>query len=343
MNMYRKITVGLLTMVSLTLLSGCGKASASTEEKTEAPEQETATEIQTESLNTNAERKLLYCITPSADNPYFVALQTACVEKGEELDYEVKLAFHGEDVDTQEECFTAAIEEEASAILCVNAGADTSAPSIQKAKNAGIPTFLVDREISQEGVAVAQIVADNRQGAMEVAKYLVDRTGGEGQYAELLGLESDANCQIRSEAFHAVFDETNMEMVTQQSADWDKDRGKAKTEKILRQYPEIVAVVCGNDTMACGAAEAVAEMNPDHEVYIIGMDGSDEMREHIREGKALATALQQVDLMARNAVNLADDYLTEGEKQTEEKQMVDCVLINSENVDQLENFAYHGN
>ncbi len=343
MKIYRKIAACFMGMFLLCVLSGCGGTEAPAQEKTEEPATETATEAPMETLNTNAGRKLIYCITPSADNPYFTALQSACVEEGESLGYEVKLVFHGENVDKQAECFDAAIEEEASAILCVNAGADTSAPAIQKAKDAGIPTFLVDRAISHEGVALAQIVADNRQGAMEAARYLVDRTGGEGQYAELLGLESDANHEIRSEAFHDVLDETNMEMVTQQSAEWDKDKAKAKTEKILRQYPEIVAIVCGNDTMACGAAEAAAEMNLDHEVYIIGMDGSDEMRDHIKEGRALATVLQQVDRMARNAVNLADDYLTEGKTGTEEKQMVDCVLISGENADRLDGFVYREN
>ena len=37
--------------------------------------------------------------------------------------------------------------------------------AVQKAKDAGIPTFLVDREITAEGVAVAQIVSNNYQGA----------------------------------------------------------------------------------------------------------------------------------------------------------------------------------
>ena len=186
----------------------------------------------------------------------------------------------------------------------------------------------------------AQIVANNSQGATAAAQALVEATGGEGQYAELLGLESDTNCQVRSDAFHAVIDQTNMEMVAQQSANWDQTEGQQKAETILQQYPDIVAIVCGNDTMACGAAAAVESANLDHEVYIIGVDGSNDMRDNIKEGKCLATGLQQIDLITRNAVNQANDYLTTGSTGMEEKQLVDCVLINADNADKLDNFVY---
>ena len=49
--------------------------------------------------------------------------------------------------------------------------------AVQKAKDAGIPTFLVDREITQEGVAVAQIVSNNYQGATQAAEYFVELMG----------------------------------------------------------------------------------------------------------------------------------------------------------------------
>ena len=92
--------------------------------------------------------------------------------------------------------------------------------------------------------------------------------------------------------------------------------------------------------MACGAAAAVESANLDHEVYIIGVDGSNDMRDNIKEGKCLATGLQQIDLITRNAVNQANDYLTTGSTGMEEKQLVDCVLINADNADKLDNFVY---
>lgn len=285
--------------------------------------------------------KIIYCITPSTSNPFFNTEQVIAKEKAEELGYEVKCASHDDDAATQLELFEAAINDGAAAIICDNAGADASIEAVQKAYDAGIPTFLIDREINQSGLAVAQIVADNAQGAAAIAEVWVEAMNYEGKYAELLGLESDTNCQVRSDNYHSVIDEyEDLEMVAQQSANWDQTEGQSKAETILQQYPDIVAIVCGNDTMACGAAAAVAAANLDHDVYIIGVDGSDDMRDNIKDGKALATALQQIDQITRNAVTQANDYLTKGTTGLEEKQLVDCVVITKDNADKLANFVY---
>ena len=284
--------------------------------------------------------KIIYCITPSTSNPFFNTEQVIAKEKAEELGYEVKCASHDDDAATQLELFEAAINDGAAAIICDNAGADASIEAVQKAYDAGIPTFLIDREINQSGLAVAQIVADNAQGAAAIAEVWVEAMNYEGKYAELLGLESDTNCQVRSNAFHRVLDQTDMKMVAQQSANWDQTEGQSKAETILQQYPDITAIVCGNDTMACGAAAAVAAANLDHDVYIIGVDGSNDMRDNIKDGKALATALQQIDKITRNAVTQANDYLTNGTTGLEEKQLVDCVVITKDNADKLDNFVF---
>ena len=112
--------------------------------------------------------KIIYCITPSTSNPFFNTEQVIAKEKAEELGYEVKCASHDDDAATQLELFEAAINDGAAAIICDNAGADASIEAVQKAYDAGIPTFLIDREINQSGLAVAQIVADNAQGAAAI-------------------------------------------------------------------------------------------------------------------------------------------------------------------------------
>lgn len=342
MRMFKKVMAGFVAAAMVATMAGCGSSS---DTKEEAPAAEATTEAAAEAtvLNANAANKLIYCITPSTSNPFFNTVQVATTEEGESLGYTVKCVSHDDDATKQKELFETAISEGASAIICDNAGADASIEAVQLAADNGIPTFLVDREINQEGIAISQIVANNNQGATVAAQALVTATGGEGTYAELLGLESDTNCHVRSDAFHAVIDQTNMEMVAQQSANWDQTEAQKKVDTILQQYPDIVAIVCGNDTMACGAAAAVESANLDHQVYIIGVDGSNDMRDNIKEGKCLATGLQQIDVITRNAVHQADDYLNNGTTGLDEKQLVDCVLIDAENADQLDNFVYSGN
>ena len=283
--------------------------------------------------------KIIYCITPDPSNPYFKTVQDIATAKGEELGYEVKCQSHGDDAAKQLEMFEAAVNDGAAAIICDNAGADASIEAVQKAYDAGIPTFLVDREINESGLAAAQLVADNAQGAAAIAEAWVEAMNYEGKYAELLGLESDTNCQVRSDNFHAVIDEYDtMEMVAQQSANWDQTEAYEKTEAILQSNPEITGIICGNDTMACGAVQACIDAGRD-DIKIIGVDGSDEAAAYIKEGKMVGTALQQIALITQTAVEQADAYLN-GTAPESEKQLIPCIAITAENVDNLSAFVY---
>ena len=283
--------------------------------------------------------KIIYCITPSTSNPFFNTEQVIANEKPEELGDEVKCAPQDADAATQLELFEAAINDGAAAIICDNAGADASIEAVQKAYDAGIPTFLIDREINQSGLAVAQIVADNAQGAAAIAEVWVEAMNYEGKYAELLGLESDTNCQVRSDNYHSVIDEyEDLEMVAQQSANWDQTEAYEKTEAILQSNPEITGIICGNDTMACGAVQACLDAGR-NDIKIIGLDGSDEANAYIKSGDMVGTALQQIALITEMAVEQADAYLN-GTAPEEEKQLVPCVAITADNTDCLNAFVY---
>lgn len=283
---------------------------------------------------------VIYIITPSHSNPFFKTEADTAEAKAKELGYEVKASSHDDDATKQMELFESAIADKAAAIICDNAGADATIEAVQKAADAGIPTFLIDREINQEGVAISQIVANNYQGAKAIAEEWVEAMGEEGKYAELLGKESDTNAGVRSSAFHEVIDQYDtLECVATQTANWDQTEGYEKTETILQSNPEITGIICGNDTMAVGAAEACAAAGRS-DIKIIGVDGSDEAAALIKEGKMTGTALQQCALIAEMAVEQADKYLTEGSTGSDEKQLVDCVAITNENVDKLSTFVY---
>ena len=341
MKGFKKVLAMLLAVAMVAaMVMGCSSGSGDaeeekTEENAEAPTEDEGSDEVLKGGGSN----IIYVITPSVSNPAFKAEADTATAKAEELGYEVKAASHDDDPTKQTELFDSAIADKAAAIICDNAGADASIEAIQKAYDAGIPTFLVDREINQSGLAVAQLVADNAQGAAAIAEAWVEAMGYEGKYAELLGLESDTNCQVRSENFHSVIDEyPDMEMVAQQSANWDQTQGYEKAEAILQSNPEITGIICGNDTMACGAVQACIDAGRD-DIKIIGVDGSDDAANYIKSGNMVGTALQQIALITEMAVEQADAYL-KGTAPAEEKQLIPCVAITADNVDKLSAFVY---
>ncbi|MCR5526651.1 MAG: D-ribose ABC transporter substrate-binding protein [Lachnospiraceae bacterium] len=361
--MKKKIVAIVAAMTMTFTLAACGSSStapnASSAAPSEAPEAASEEAASTEAAaETTAETeetastaaasaellpgggsKIIYCITPSTSNVYFKTVQDISTSKGEELGYEVKCFSHDDDAAKQSDLFDQAIADKAAFIVCDNAGADASVEAVQRARDAGIPTFLVDREINKDGVAAAQLVADNAQGAADVAEAFCESMEYTGKYAELLGLESDTNCQVRSDNFHSVIDQyTDMEMVAQQSANWDQTEAYEKTETILQSNPEITGIICGNDTMACGAAAAVKDAGRD-DIKIIGVDGSDDAGALIKSGQMVGTALQQIAMITQTAVEEGDAYLN-GTAPESEKQLIPCVVITADNVDKLSGFVY---
>lgn len=340
----KMLSLVLVAAMAMTALVGCGGSKKETKAETKA---ETAAETSAETKAETAAEALpgggsniIYIITPSHSNPFFKTEADTAAAKAKELGYETVVVSHDDDATKQSELFDAAIADKAAAIICDNAGADATVEAVQRARDAGIPTFLIDREINADGVAISQIVANNYQGAKAIAEAWVEAMGEEGKYAELLGKESDTNAGVRSSAFHEVIDQYDtLEMVAQQTANWDQTEGYNKTEAILQSNPEITGIICGNDTMAVGAVEACKAAGRS-DIKIIGVDGSDEAAAYIASGEMTGTALQQCALIAEMAVEQADAYLKNGTTGLEEKQLVDCLAITADNVANLKTFVY---
>lgn len=278
-------------------------------------------------------------ITPSHDNPFFKAEADGAAAKAKELGYEVMVLVHDDDANKQSELFDSAIAAGVKAIVLDNAGADASVAAVQKAKDAGIPSFLIDREISATGVAVSQIVSNNYQGAQLGAEEFVKLMAETGEFAELLGKESDTNAGIRSKGYHDVIDQyPDLKMVAQQTANWSQTEAYTVMESMLQANPGIKGVISGNDTMAMGAWAAL-EAAGRTDVIVVGFDGSNDVRDSIAKGGIKATVLQPAYGQAQLAVVQADTFLKTGSTGLEEKQLMDCVLINADNAGKLETFA----
>ena len=175
-----------------------------------------------------------------------------------------------------------------------------------------------------------------RARALSSLDWLIDE---KGDYAELVGKESDTNAGIRSKGYHDVIDQyPELKMVSRQSANWSQTEAFAKTESILQANPKIKGIISGNDTMAMGALAAL-EAAGRKDVIVVGFDGSNDVRDAIKAGKIAATVLQPAHRQAQWAVELADQYLKTGSTGKPEKISMDCVLITKANAGKLETFA----
>ena len=283
-------------------------------------------------------KKLIVVIVPSQDNPYFKAEADAAAARALELGYRVRVDAHEDDAFRQDNLVDAAIASNAAVIILDNAGADATVSAVRRATRAGIAVFLIDREIDATGIAKAQIISDNDQGARLVAAEFARAMNGRGEYAELLGKESDTNAQIRTHGFHAVLDQyPGLKLVTAQSANWSQAEAFQKTETMLQAHGDIAGIIAGNDTMALGAAAALKSAGKVN-VQITGFDGSPDAIDAIERGELRATALQPAVLISRLAVDEADRFLKTGSTGQPELQIIPCELVTKSNAGNYRNF-----
>jgi len=283
--------------------------------------------------------KLIVIITPSPDNVFFKAEQQAASAEATKLGYQTLVLSHDDDPTKQSQEIDTAISRKAAAIILDNAGADSSEAAIQRAKDKGIPSFLIDREINKTGIALAQIVSNNAQGASLGGQEFAKLMNGKGEYAELTGKATDTNAGVRSQGYHSILDQyTGLKMVAQQSANWDQAEALSKTQTILQAHPKIKGIIAGNDTMALGAWAALKAAGKTS-VIVTGFDGSPDVMSSILAGGIKADVLQPAAQLAQMAVDQADKYVKTKSTGAQEKQSVDCVLITPSNARQVKNFS----
>src|SRR3954469_17235396 len=175
----RKFLPALLALVAVAALALAGCGGSDTQDKSSS----------TSSGSSSGSGKaggLIAIITPAVDNPVFKVEADAAAAKAKALGYQTSVASHDDDPNKQRELIDAAISRKAKAIILDNAGADASIGPVRQAKAAGIPVFLIDREINATGIATAQIVSNNSQGAQLGAQQFVKSLDGKGKYVELV-------------------------------------------------------------------------------------------------------------------------------------------------------------
>jgi ribose transport system substrate-binding protein len=273
-------------------------------------------------------------VISTLNNPWFVVLAESAAERARELGYEANIFDSQNNSAREAEHFDNIIAMKYDAILFNPTDADGSVLNVRRAKNAGIPTFCMDREINAKDAAVTQLLSDNFTGCVKLGQYFVRQMNREGNYVEILGLVGDNNTWNRSSGFHSVVDEfPGLKMVAQQSADFDRNKAMDVMETIMQANPDIDAVFCGNDAMAMGAYQAVRAAGKEDEIKVFGFDGARDAVMGVAEGKIEATVMQFPVLMARTSADLANRYI-EGDRDFRSKTPVEVILITPENVEQ---------
>jgi erythritol transport system substrate-binding protein len=278
---------------------------------------------------------LISIIVTDPANPYWRTEGEVAKKTAEGLGYKANVAAHKGDTNTESTLIDTAITNKSAAIILDPANADGSVGAVKKAVAAGIPVILVNAEINQEGLAKAQLVSNNAQGAALGAETWISMVGEKGTYVELFGNPADNNAATRSNGYETVITQyPDMKKVGREVANWDRTQGYQKMQSLLQANPNINGVIAGNDEMALGAIAALKEAGKLDKVKVGGFDGSPDAVAAIKSGEMQYTVLQPVAVFSAEAVKQADSFIKTGKTgAATEKQLFDCLLITKDNVD----------
>lgn len=320
-----KLVSAMLAGVMALSMVGCSAVSVDGEKKTDTPASASApasSELDTTSTGSGS----IGLSISTLNNPFFVSLSEGAEAKAKESGVELITVDAADDSAKQASDIEDLISKDISVLIVNPVDSDAVAPAVEDAIAKGIKVIAVDRVVN--GVEVdCSIASDNVAGAKMAAEYLVELAGEGAKTAELEGVNGASATIDRGEGFHSVADE-KLEIVTSQTANFNRAEGMSVMENMLQANPDIKCVFAHNDEMALGAVEAVSGKD----IIIAGFDATDDAIAAVKEGKMACTVAQKPDLMGATAVEIAEKLMA-GET-VDKSYPVEVKLITKDNADE---------
>ncbi len=202
------------------------------------------------------------------------------------------------------------IAEKVDAIVLAPADSKALVPVVKQAVDKGVLVVNIDNKLDagalkEKGLTVPFVGPDNRMGARLVGTYLAKQLKAGDKVGILEGVSTTFNAQQRTAGFQDAMKAVGAIVVGVQSGQWQMEQGNTVASAMLREHPDLKALLCGNDNMALGAVAAVKTAGKTGQVKVVGYDNIDAVKALLKEGKLLATADQYAAQQAVFGIEIA--------------------------------------
>lgn len=273
----------------------------------------------------SASSPVVALVMKTLNNPFFIDMQNGAEEAAKRLGIGliVQAAEREVDVEKQMQIIENLIQRKVSVICVTPSGSKEIVPAIVKANRAGIPVLVVDTRVdavtlNEAGAKIATFIgSDNVEGGRIAGEYIIKKLGGQGKVVILEGIPGHETGDARLKGFHQIMDSNpGIEIVSSQTANWERDQGFNVFQNILQSHPGVQALFACNDMMALGAMEAIVAAGKSGQITVVGFDAVSDARESIRKGEMQASIAQHPYEMGKLSVEYAY-RLINGENITE--------------------------
>ncbi|NDV72930.1 sugar ABC transporter substrate-binding protein [Burkholderia cenocepacia] len=271
-------------------------------------------------------------VMKSLANEFFLTMETGAKEYQKHNANQFDLITNGikDETDTanQIRIVEQMIVSKVDAIVIAPADSKALVPVVKKAVDAGIIVVNIDNRLDPDvlkskNLNVPFVGPDNRKGARKIGDYLAKRLKAGDQVGIVEGVSTTTNAQQRTAGFQDAMKAGGMKVVSVQSGEWEIDKGNAVAAAMLNEYPNLKALLCGNDNMAIGAVSAVRAAGKQGKVLVVGYDNINAIKPMLKDGRVLATADQYAAKQAVFGIDTALKAIAGHRKQADMSGVVE--------------------
>ena len=272
---------------------------------------------------------VIYLIIPS-ETGLSAQMEDIILKGARRAGYDVIVKTHDGVAEKQSKAFGEAVSDKACAVICDNIAGDGIKSDAQTAKEAGIPVFLVNRGVPDEGVCDGQVRTDRNSAMASLAEIFARHHRLRETYALIYNANNSFENLYVASFRRGLNGFANMKEATEAGlADLESENVQSVIRSVLDSNSAVDTFVCGNGEEALAVIEALKALEIEKEVICLDGD-NDQLTVSVREGSVYATVVKPARELAEKILEVVLSYLQNGETQTETAYVPGVVISNDE-------------
>ena len=316
-----------VVMVGSMLLAGCGKTedAATTKPAAEETTEDAAADTATDTAASGETIKIGVSVADQS-NPFYIDIVDGMESAAKDGD-ELVIVDAGFDAAKQLNDIDDMIQQGVKVMLIDPDDSNAIKSAVEACDAAGIPVIAYNSPLNFE--IASTVATDNYLAGQLVGEAMGKALDGKGEVAMLTYNVAEV-CLDRANGFKdAIAEYPDIKIVEEQEIQPGTDTALPVAENILQAYPDLAGMFALNDPSALGCVAAVESANLLDQVQIVGVDGSDDAKAAIAEGKMLASAAQ--DPVQIGSVAIETAYKVIAGEEVEKDIKIPSYLVDASN------------
>jgi ribose transport system substrate-binding protein len=277
-------------------------------------------------------------LTPGLDLPFWRYLAAGIADEAKKHNSTVTDYDSHNDAATQLKNAQDAIARKVDGILISPTDSSTAPSVLSLAEKANIPVVIADIG-TVSGKYVSFIISDNEKGAHDtgvaLAAALKEHHWDQGPVGLVTISLARNNGKARTKGFRDAMKENGdiKEVALDQMQRYTADETFKYVQDMLTAHPDLHAIFVQTDTPTLGAVRAIQAAHRQDTVLLAAFDGVPEFIDLIRQGKIVASGMQQPYLMGERSAQAMFDHL---DGKTPPKEiLVPIMVVSQKNLDEV--------